>query len=275
MSNKRSWSTANKLTFWGLVLAVITGIVVPVYLHLAKSQTTATVSTPVEPVKPAAPLDNQLEPPAKLEVHVDHQTKSNTVGKKNVTGNNVAGNGNVVGNNNQTNTSTNGPAVASITQGPGSIAQVGGVGNQATIIGVVPPKPRKLSEEQVSALTTAATGHPAKILILYIQHDEEAYQLGKQIGDALTAAGWTLKQPPTEAMVFGEGGAPLRGMLVTWPGEAVPPGDRVHLDSSTSWGTLSLELMHAFPEEFHVNPAPRHEEDFITLTIYINPQSSL
>src|SRR5438309_5790054 len=167
------------------------------------------------------------------------------------------------------------PSVGSITQGPGSIAQVGGVGNQATIIGAVPPPPRRLSEQQLSALTVAVSVHPSKILILYTQHDEGAYGLAKQIGDALMAAGWTLKQPPTEAMIFSEGGAPLRGMEVTWHGDDVPPGSIIHFDPSTPWGPLSAQLMRAFPQEFHVHPAPGQEVDSITLTIFSNPTSRL
>lgn len=60
------------------------------------------------------------------------------MGEKNTAGNNVAGAGNAVGNGSQTTTSNSGPAIGSITQGPGSITQIGGTGNQTTIIGVPP-----------------------------------------------------------------------------------------------------------------------------------------
>jgi hypothetical protein len=156
--------------------------------------------------------------------------------------------------------------VGSITQGPGSIAQVGGTGNQATIIGAVPPPPRKLSDQELDALTRAVSGHPFTILILYIERDEEAYRLGKQIGDALVAARWTLKQSVTEATVHSYGGAPLHGMEVDWNGDAVPAGVRVPLDTSTPWGALSKELMHLFPEDFHVQPSPGASSDSIMLT---------
>lgn len=166
-----------------------------------------------------------------------------------------------------------GAAVGNITQGPGSIAQIGGIGNQATIIGTISPPPRSLSDQEMARLKQAVSGQPFKILILYVQNDEESYNLAKQIADTLSGAGWALKGPPSGAMFFAEGDAPpLRGMLVTWHGDQVSPGVRVSLDLSMPWGALSNELWHDFPEDFHVQPSPGVESDLIVLSIYKNPK---
>jgi len=159
-----------------------------------------------------------------------------------------------------------------VQQGTNNILQQGN-GNQATIVGVVPSPPRKLSKEQLDGLISAVSGQPIKILILYGQHDEEAYQLAKQISEALVVAGWTLIQPPTEAMIAREGGGPLYGMEVRWHGARLPAGTPVHFDSSTPWGALSLQLKRCFPEEFYVSPGEGAESGSVTLLVYANPKA--
>ncbi len=162
-------------------------------------------------------------------------------------------------------------AVGTLNQGPGSIAQIGGQNNTA-IIGSVPPPARKLSVENASRLASAVTAHTATILILYAQQDEEAYEVAKQIGDVLSVAGWTLKQPVTGTTRMREGGGPLFGMLLGWNGERTLAGSPVHLDSNTAWGSLGLELWRDFPEEFYVQPSP-NTDDLIVLYVYANPKS--
>jgi hypothetical protein len=165
-------------------------------------------------------------------------------------------------------------AVGSITQGPGSafsINQQGGI-TAGTIIGEAPPPWRKLSEKDAANLTLVAAQHPAKILILYIQRDEEAYHLAKQIGDALVAAGWRLHQPVTEAMMFSEGGGPLYGMEVDYRGDEVPAGSRVHLDLTTPSGVSTSELFRLFPEDFAAHPSPKAGDE-IVLSVRTNPKS--
>jgi hypothetical protein len=136
----RKWSRTEKLTAGGLLLAaaaVAITVTVPEIrraLHLEKAPASVAVLTP-EPLKPAVPPQEPKPEPKPVALQ---PTKSKVVGEKNTTGNNVAGAGNPVGNGNQTTTSTSGPAIGSITQGPGSITQIGGAGNQTMIVGIPP-----------------------------------------------------------------------------------------------------------------------------------------
>ena len=133
------------------------------------------------------------------------------------------------------------PSSSAITQnGTNNIAQIGN-NNQATI-GTISPLPRIMSDEEISSLINAISPHPAKILLLYTQGDQEAYNLAKQLEDAFSAAHWQLHQPATATLVMGEGGPPPTGIEVNWRGDAASPGQTVRLDSSTPWGSLSVRV---------------------------------
>jgi hypothetical protein len=161
--------------------------------------------------------------------------------------------------------------VGNLTQGPGSIAQIGGVGNQATIIGEIPVPARRLSDEQINQLTLNCSRHPSKVLILYTMNDAEAYNFAKQIGQALTAAGWTLKAPISGATLVSQSG-PLSGLLLNWRGDRVPDGRSVPLDPDTPWGVLGIELNRDFPGSLLVQPVPDAEGDLVVLQVLVNPK---
>jgi hypothetical protein len=165
----------------------------------------------------------------------------------------------------------NSPAVGTISQGPGSITQIGGQGNQATIIGTIGPH-RVLTTDESKNLTDAVRLHPAKILILYTMDDGEAYAVAQQIADALVAGGWTLTSPVSPAMMMREGGGPLYGMVVGFKGDSVPPGQRVRLDMSTSSGILATLLYRYFHEDFTVLSSPNQADDLVVLKVFKNPK---
>ena len=165
------------------------------------------------------------------------------------------------------------PAVGSITQGAGSALsfnQKGGV-TAGTIIGAIPPPGRVLSAADVARLTPMFAKHPSEILILYAQHDEEAYHLAKQIGDMLTVAGWKLQQPVTETITVSFGGPPSYGIEIGYKGDKVPPGAPVRLDINTAPGLLASALLHFFPKDFSAIPGPTAPDDKILLTVMANP----
>jgi hypothetical protein len=165
------------------------------------------------------------------------------------------------------------PAVGSITQGTGSALsfnQKGGI-TAGTIIGKIPPPARQLPTADIDALTSMLAKHPGNILILYAQHDEEAYSLAKQIGDMLTAAGWTLKQPVTETMIVSSGGPPSYGIEIGFKGQTVPAGSPVTLDINTASGLLGRVLQHFFPNSFYATPSPNFSDNEVLLTIMENP----
>lgn len=168
---------------------------------------------------------------------------------------------------------TDSPAVGSITQAQGSALsfnQKGGI-TAGTIIGSIPPPARILRPADVTQLIPLLAKHPAKILILYAQHDEEAYGLAKQIGDMLTAAGWKLKQPVTETVTVSFGGPPSYGIEIGYKGDKVPPGEPVPLDINTAPGLLASALLHCFPRDFSAYPGPTAPDDEILLTVMANP----
>jgi hypothetical protein len=167
----------------------------------------------------------------------------------------------------------NSPAVGTITQGPGSIAQIGGQGNQATIIGTIEPAPRMLTPFDAKNLSDAVRSHPSRVLVLYTMNDGEAYKFAQQIADALVGGGWTLKEPVSAAMMLREGGGPLYGMMLAYKGDSVPPGQRVVLNMSAAWGNLTNQLYKDFPDDFVVQPVPSSEDDLIVLSVYTNPKA--
>jgi len=166
------------------------------------------------------------------------------------------------------------PPVGDITQGPGSILQYGGVGNQATIIN--PPSPtRNLSPEQVAFLKNVLSGYSTQFEIKYDQGTNEAYQFSSQVAAALKAAGWTENGGLTGLLVLTESGSPPQtGVVVSYLGERVPPGTRVPNDLSKPWGRLVGALVQMFPGEIYVNPLPDIEPDSIRIVVYRNPKSN-
>lgn len=168
----------------------------------------------------------------------------------------------------------NSPAVGSVTQGAGSafsVNQQGGI-TAGTFIGHVDPEPRRLSDTQVADLTFAAAQHPYKAFILYLQNDQEAYRIAKQIYGALHAAGWTFKQDVTPAEMMSEDGKPLFGMVVTFHGDAVPSGTPVKLKLDEPGGAVASQLFHMFPKDFHVQPLS-DDSGYIVISVYTNPNA--
>ena len=246
----RSLTRNQTIQFVGLLLGLLLTVTFG-WLGLRHSPTKQEIAKEVVKELPPPPRQHDVEKPLTETLKTDAQVKVQVKRKR----------------------AAEKPPVGNITQGPGSITQIGGVGNQATIIGEVPTPPRALSAEQFSLLTAAASQHPFRILILYANGDDEAYHLAKQIGDALTAGGWTLKQPVTGAVTVNEGGGPLFGMSVTWRGDRLPPGSSTPLDPSTPWGAVASQLYRDFPDDFTVLSAPEADENFILLAIDPNPKS--
>ena len=166
------------------------------------------------------------------------------------------------------------PSVGNITQGPGSITQIGGQGNTAVVIGAAQVPPRTLTAEQSDELVAAISAHPTRILILYVHENDEAFKLATQIAGVAQRAGWTLKQPVTSFWQGGEGG-PLHGLEVNYRGERVAPGTMIHFDLQSPWGTLAAHLGHFFPDDFHVNPYPDMDAGEVNLVIHANPAAKM
>jgi hypothetical protein len=114
--------------------------------------------TAPQPKASSLPASSQSVKPKSRPIVSQH---SNTlVAGNNNAGNNVSGNGNVVGAQ-QIGTASNSPNVGSVTQGPGSIAQIGGNGNTA-IIGV---RYKVLSDTDIGELSKNLATKPGKVRI--------------------------------------------------------------------------------------------------------------
>ena len=132
---------------------------------------------------------------------------------------------------------------------------------------------RRLPNQQIEAIKQTFRRHPSKILILYIQQNDEAYRLAKQIGDILASSGWTLIQPVSGMMSLSEGGGPMYGMEVQYKGEKVEAGAGAQYDGSTPWGVLTGVLTLFLPQPVYLTPSPGFEPDVIHLIIFANPKS--
>jgi len=160
-------------------------------------------------------------------------------------------------------------STGSVNAGPCSNIQIGGSNNTAGGNCTGAP-PRVLTGEQITQLETNIAPYPGKIFIMYKQDDTEAYNIAKQIGDALTAAKWTLKQPVTPVEVVVQTGPPPHGMELSWPSEAATPGQNVRFDVQTPPGILGGSLMYLFRPNFSVRPLPTADPDWIHLVVFSN-----
>ena len=79
-----------------------------------------------------------------------------------------------------------------LTQGPGSIAQIGGTGNNATIINNG-PEPRRLSPVERTSLSMCLAQNPGEVDISAVSGDAEAYNFAKDWAYAFGQAGWAIK----------------------------------------------------------------------------------
>jgi hypothetical protein len=242
------------LTAGGLLAALI-GIAVTLLtvpearraLHLEKAIPPPVAATLAEPIKPVVSPENESKPQPK------QQAKSSTVGKKNVTGNNVAGKGNAVGNNNQANTSTNGPAVGGITQGPGSITQFGGAGNQATVNNYAPP-PRRLSEQQKKDFVECIKAKPGRFSIGAISNNGEAYRYAQDWRDVFISAGWEIEHKDIPIQIFSIGGGMWSGVQLNVHGASVTEGQVALANDSPEKNLFECGTKVSFPPVTNLIP---------------------
>jgi hypothetical protein len=99
------------------------------------------------------------------------------------------------------------PAVGSISQGPGSIAQVGGTGNQATIYNAQPPD-RHVTEGLRLALAAVAASLPedsAKWLQITSENTNESNQYAEEIKKVLgdKASDWQVNMVASTPVPYG------------------------------------------------------------------------
>lgn len=99
----------------------------------------------------------------------------------------------------------------SITQGPGSITQLGGVGNTATVNNFALPD-RRLDDNQVSILVACLKAHPGKFEVGSIANNNEAYRYALDWYETFKAAGW--KPEPEQVQIFMIGGGMWSGLHV-------------------------------------------------------------
>jgi hypothetical protein len=126
------------------------------------------------------------------------------------------------------------PTGASVNQGPGSIAQIGGAGNQATVNNYAPAA-RRLLEPDKSNFIECLKTRPGKFSIGAIANNAEAYTFAQDWRDVFIKAGWKIEHKDTPIQIFLIGG-------VMWSGVHV----NVH-DSSTIKG--KPDLLNGSPEK--------------------------
>lgn len=157
----------------------------------------------------------------------------------------------------------NSPNVGSITQGPGSIAQVGGQGNQATVNNYGPPSRRIHAAGRATVLATLKT-KPGKITIYHTMGDEP-YQFATDMYEVLQDAGWNVVGPLPVVQ-----DKPWKGLMVRFHAREkpdLPNGTRVNVPPNSLAGTLIRAVMQANVSCCTVQPTAEEPEDSISLVI--------
>ncbi len=266
------------MTAGGLLVAIVAaGLTLTVpearrALHLEKAAPPV-AATPAGLVKPVVPPENEPNPQPKPQTY--QQAKSSTNGKKNVAGNNVAGNGNVVGNNNQTNTSSpniNGPAVGSITQGPGSIAQVGGTGNQATVNNY--PPPRRLSAQQKNDFVECIKARPGRFSIGAISNNGEAYRYAQDWREVFMSAGWEIEHKDIPIQIFMIGGGMWSGVHINVHDASVVEGQVALANDSPEKSLYECGTKVSFPPITAIIPYKDTPTGTVRVMVSEQPQST-
>lgn len=96
------------------------------------------------------------------------------------------------------------PTVGNITQGPGSIAQIGGNGNTATINNLSSPA-RRLTDQEIDSLASCLRVKPGQFEIAAIANNSEAYRLAEDLSRVFKSAGWQDKAERIQIFMIGGG----------------------------------------------------------------------
>jgi hypothetical protein len=143
-----------------------------------------------------------------------------------------------------------------------------GNGNQVTF-GIYPP--RQIDEDIKKDAIPWLRELPAKVRIIYVQNDSEAYGYAQKIQFLLKSAGWDVDDP-SGAMIFSN--PPVYGVAVAYKGDTLTPNQRVMPDLGKAWGRLvRVVIVAQGGGDVYVNPSPSIDEQSIAITVYSSPKS--
>jgi|ERR1035441_1457698 hypothetical protein len=134
------------------------------------------------------------------------------------------------------------------------------------------PPSRRIPPEKRSEIVEILARKPATISVSAIENNAEAFQFAQDWFDAFKSAGWTIKDDIVH--VFLVVGQPERGILVTFHGETIPPGQRnvVQKDSSSGVILLSLEALK-MAEMAHGQGYPTMPENEFRFEVFEQPEN--
>jgi hypothetical protein len=108
------------------------------------------------------------------------------------------------------------------------------------------PPARRIALERRAEIVAILARTPAKVKILAIMNNAEAFQFAQDWYDVFRDAGWTMTDKVVT--VFEVVGQPDRGILVKYHGDTLGPGQRAHFGENTpadavSRGFIALGVM--------------------------------
>jgi hypothetical protein len=126
---------------------------------------------------------------------------------------------------------------------------------------------RVLTEGQLSQIIQRARLTPTHVIISFTSNDDEAFNLAKQIHDALVQAGWSVEPGISPILIMGQ---PQVGILLTYKGEK-PTGPQTYLSGTSP----QLSLAQSFAAAnliYYAQPLPDMKENEVRVTVNSAPR---
>ena len=103
------------------------------------------------------------------------------------------------------------------------------------------PPARRIASERRAEIVAILARVPAKVSILTIMNNAEAFQFAQDWYDVFRDAGWTMTDKVVRVlMVMGQ---PSRGIMVNYHGETLPPGGHATLSMNSPAGAIWQSLV--------------------------------
>jgi len=167
--------------------------------------------------------------------------------------------------------SPGGATTGNINQGPGSIAQVGGTGNSATVNNFGDPA-RRLTKEDRDILISQLAGSTSKVTFGSMLSAPDSYMYASDLQSAFRAAGVSSPEPEDRIapMMFGE--HPWAGVEICWWGTE-SKGSSVDVASDSPQGKIIGALQAAHVHSISVRVGPEIPEGLIRVVVGLNPEA--
>lgn len=134
------------------------------------------------------------------------------------------------------------------------------------------PQPRRIPPDKRAEIVAILRGSPAKIRVLAIQHNAEAYQFAQDWYDSFKAAGWTMMDDMVRVFEFV--GRPEPGIQFNFRGATIPPGRPFNIPRDSPPGVLSESLERLkVTQRVRGQRYPDMPEDEVSFWVHEQPEN--